>query len=86
MFYDNCDGVIFVWDVSVNSTLNSLDKWLDDISESNRERDLSSNEALLRAVPGTDEESASTVFRIPLLVVGNKLIDLIGMNAVSFRI
>ena len=61
--------MVFVWDVSVNSTINSLDNWLDGISEGNREVDLSSDEVHSHSISSGDEELANSTFRIPLLVV-----------------
>ena len=57
IFYEDCDGVIFVWDVSVEATYHSLNLWLDELIKVE-------NKVAMAGVGNIN---------LPLLIVGSKL-------------
>jgi len=62
LFYHDCDGVIFVWDVSVEATYHSLNTWLSELSKVEQKAEVTSELS--------SSESSSS---LPLLVVGSKM-------------
>jgi hypothetical protein len=68
-FHYNIDGIIFMWDVSSESTFHSIDPWLDCV----KRNVIEANELLLR----NGMPISGALFEPELLIVGNKT-DKIG--------
>ena len=87
VFFDDCDAVIFVWDVSDESTYHSLHRWLmeinarsdvldmDDNGKSVFDSDIESggNKCNIESPPRSVSRAKSGVKHRPLLLVGNKI-------------
>eukprot|EP01041_Mallomonas_annulata_P011607 gene11607-24303_t len=66
IFYEDCDGVIFVWDVSVEATYHSLGKWLDELVHI--DRGVSTPDVVSQSSSKSDNSP-----NLPLLIVGSKM-------------
>ena len=86
VFFDNCDAVIFVWDVSDESTYHSLHRWLMEINARSDGIDMSDDDNKVvesdiesgihkfnkESPPRSVSRAKSGVEHRPLLLVGNK--------------
>ena len=87
VFFDNCDAVIFVWDVSDESTYHSLHRWLMEINARSDGIDMSDDDNKVvesdieseihkfnkESPPRSVSRAKSGVEHRPLLLVGNKI-------------
>ena len=71
LFYQKCDGVIFVWDVSFELSYLTLNDWLDEIKQS--ETNVCKSNTSSENLSEFPSEENNISLMLPLFIVGNKI-------------
>jgi len=73
LFYGDCDGVIFVWDVSFEASYLTLNDWLDEIKQSESKNKNKCKSHTSMDILSEYPNESSFNYMLPLFIVGNKI-------------